>query len=81
MEGTISDKDLVLIDRGINEYVGDGIYLIAWAGHLFLKRLQLAGTAQLELMSDSPAHTSRTVAMDDVKIHARAMLIWKASKA
>ncbi|MFC5698608.1 helix-turn-helix transcriptional regulator [Pseudomonas sp. GCM10022186] len=80
MRGTISDKDLALIDRGINEYVGDGIYLITWAGHLFLKRLQLAGADQLELISDSPAHKTRTVAMDDVKIHARAVLVWKASR-
>lgn len=80
MERTINDQDLVLVDRGINEYVGDGIYLITWAGHLFIKRLQLAGTNQLELVSDNPTHKTRVLAKDDVKIHAKAVLIWSANK-
>ncbi|MCY1358020.1 helix-turn-helix protein [compost metagenome] len=80
MEDTIHDKDLVLIDRGVNEYIGDGIYLITWAGHLFLKRLQLAGADRLELIADSSAHRTRTVAMGEVRIHARVVLVWKASR-
>ncbi|GLZ87514.1 hypothetical protein Pres01_35650 [Metapseudomonas resinovorans] len=80
MERIIKDKDLVLVDRGINKYVGDGIYLITWAGHLFIKRLQLAGTNQLELVSDNPTHKTRIVAMYEVKIHAKAVLIFGVNK-
>ncbi|MCY1287777.1 hypothetical protein D9M70_367900 [compost metagenome] len=80
MEGTINDKDLVLVDRGINEYVGDGIYLVTWAGHVFIKRLQLAGVDQLELTSDNATHKGRVVPKDQVTIHAKALLVWKAKK-
>ncbi|WP_280282101.1 helix-turn-helix domain-containing protein [Pseudomonas sp. BN415] len=80
MESTISEKDLVLIDHGINQYVGDGIYLISWAGHLFLKRVQLAGSEQLELTADNPAHKGRVVPKDEVIFHAKSLLVWKATK-
>ncbi|SEJ28841.1 Phage repressor protein C, contains Cro/C1-type HTH and peptisase s24 domains [Azotobacter beijerinckii] len=80
MEGTINDKDPVIVDRGVNEYVGDGVYVITWAGHLFIKRLQLAGENQLELISDNPNHKDRIVPMDEVTIHAKVLLVWSAKK-
>lgn len=80
MEGTINDKDLVLLDRGINEYVGDGIYLVSWAEHLFIRRMQLAGADQLELVADSPTHKGRVVPASKVTVHAKALLVWKARK-
>lgn len=80
MEGTINDKDPVIVDRGVNEYVGDGVYVITWAGHLFIKRLQLAGENKLELISDNPNHKDRIVPMDEVTIHAKVILVWNARK-
>ncbi|MNZ24593.1 transcriptional repressor DicA [compost metagenome] len=80
MEGTINDKDPVIVDRGVNEYVGDGVYVITWAGHLFIKRLQLAGENQLELISDNPNHKDRVVQMDEVIIHAKVLLVWNAKR-
>jgi transcriptional regulator with XRE-family HTH domain len=80
MESTIHDKDLVLIDRGVDQYAGDGIYLIAWAGHLFIRRLQLAGTDKLELIADSPTHKDRVAQAGKVGVHAKALLVWKAGK-
>ncbi|MCY1563059.1 hypothetical protein D9M68_1005400 [compost metagenome] len=69
-----------MIDRGVNQYVGDGIYLIAWAGHLFIRRLQLAGTDKLELVADSPTHKDRVAQAGKVDVHAKALLVWKAGK-
>lgn len=80
MEGTINDKDPVIVDRGVNEYIGDGVYVITWAGHLFIKRLELAGENQLELISDNPNHKDRIVSMDEVTIHAKVLLVWNARK-
>ncbi|WP_161490978.1 XRE family transcriptional regulator [Pseudomonas sp. TCU-HL1] len=80
MASTIHDKDFVLIDRGINQYAGDGVYLIAWAGYLLIRRLQLAGTDKLELVADSPTHKSRVVPAGKIVVHARALLVWKAGK-
>jgi len=39
MEGTINDKDPLIVDRGVNEFVGDGIYVLTWNDHLYIKRL------------------------------------------
>lgn len=80
MEGTINDKDPIIVDRGVNEYVGDGVYVITWAGHLFIKRLELAGENKLELISDNPNHKDRIVLMDEVTIHAKVLLVWNAKK-
>ncbi|MNP51832.1 Peptidase S24-like protein [compost metagenome] len=80
MVSTIHDKDLVLIDRGVNQYAGDGIYLLAWAGHLFIRRLQLAGTDKLELVAHSPTHKDRVAQAGKVDVHAKALLVWKAGK-
>jgi len=41
IEGTINDKDPVSVDRGVTEFVGDGIYVITWHGLLYIKRLQV----------------------------------------
>ncbi|MGF6695247.1 phage repressor protein C with HTH and peptisase S24 domain/DNA-binding Xre family transcriptional regulator [Metapseudomonas resinovorans] len=80
MEGTLSDRDPVIVDCGVNEFVGDGVYLITWAGHLFIRRLQLAGNDQVEMVADNPVHKGRVASMGDVVIHASALLAWSARK-
>lgn len=80
MASTICDKDLVLIDHGVKQYAGDGVYLITWAGHVLIRRLQLAGTDKLELLADSPKHNGRVVPANRIAVHARALLVWKAGK-
>lgn len=81
MEGTINDKDPLIVDRGINEFVGDGIYVLTWNDHLYIKRLQMVSKDTIELISDNPKHKDREVPLDSVTIHARVLLIWNAKKA
>ncbi|EQM71640.1 hypothetical protein L682_30125 [Aquipseudomonas alcaligenes OT 69] len=81
MEGTINDKDPLIVDRGINEFVGDGIYVLTWNDHLYIKRLQMVDKETIELISDNPKHKDREVPLKDVTIHARVLLIWNAKKA
>lgn len=80
MEGTINDKDPVIVDRGINEFAGDGVYVITWHDLLYIKRLQIHDADHFEVISDNPKHKDRIVPIDDVIIHAKVLLVWNARK-
>jgi phage repressor protein C with HTH and peptisase S24 domain len=81
MEGTINDKDPVIVDRGINEFVGDGIYVLTWHGLLYIKRVQMCDEDHFWLISDNEKHKDQQARIDDVAIHAKVLLIWNARKA
>lgn len=81
MEGTINDKDPVIVDRGVNEFVDDGIYVITWQEMLYIKRLQIHDAEHFDMISDHEKHKDRVVPIDDVTIHAKVLLIWNARKA
>lgn len=80
MEGTINDKDPVIVDRGITEFAGDGVYVLTWAGDLYIKRLQKADAEHFDMISDNTKHKDRIVLMDDIKIHAKVLLVWNMQK-
>ncbi|MCO8166866.1 S24 family peptidase [Pseudomonas sp. 21LCFQ02] len=81
MEGTINDKDPVIVDRGVNEFIGDGVYVITWHDMLYIKRLQMHDAEHFDIISDHPNHKDRVVPVGDVTIHAKVLLIWNARKA
>jgi len=81
MEGTINDKDPVIVDRGVNEFVGDGIYVITWHGLLYIKRLQMCDEDHFWLISDNEKHKDQQARIEDVTVHAKVLLIWNARKA
>lgn len=80
MEGTINDKDPVIVDRGITEFAGDGVYVLTWHDHLYIKRLQVFDAEHYELISDNPKHKDRVVPTGEVTIHAKVLLVWNAQK-
>jgi phage repressor protein C with HTH and peptisase S24 domain len=81
MEGTINDKDLVIVDRGINDFIGEGIYVITWHQELYIKRMMRLDEEHFRLISDNPHYENQTARVDDVAIHAKVLLIWNARKA
>lgn len=80
MAPTIQDKDPVIVDRGVTDFTGDGVYVITWDGMLYIKRLQKVDADSIELISDNPKHKDRVVSLDEVTIHARVLLVWNACK-
>lgn len=80
MEGTINDGDPVIIDRGVQTFIGDGVYLLTWNDLLFIKRLQMVSTTEVELISDNPKHKDRVVKLNELTIHAKVILTWNAKK-
>lgn len=81
MEGTINDKDPVIVDRGVNEFIGEGIYVITWHGLLYIKRLQVQDAEHFWLISDNPKHKDQAARVEDVTIHAKVLLIWNVRQA
>ncbi|MCQ9423355.1 S24 family peptidase [Pseudomonas sp. LJDD11] len=81
MEGTINDKDPVIVDRGVNEFVGDGIYVITWHDMLYIKRLQVIDAERFLLVSDNLNIRDQEARIEDVTVHAKVLLIWNSRRA
>lgn len=80
MEGTINDKDPVIVDRGVNEYQGEGVYVLTWHGDLLIKRVQRKDGDHVWLISDNKNYERQPARLDDVTIHAKVLLVWNAKK-
>lgn len=80
MEPTIKDKDPLIADASIREFVGDGIYALSWHGHFYIKRLQVADADHFEMISDNPKHKDRIVRIDETYIQAKILLVWNATR-
>lgn len=80
MEGTINDKDPVIVDRGVNDYQGEGVYVLTWHGDLLIKRLQRKDEVHLWLISDNRNYEKQSARIDDLTIHAKVLLVWNAKK-
>lgn len=80
MEPTINDKDPLIIDLSIREFDDDGIFVLTWQNHVYIKRLQIADAEHFDMISDNPQHKDRLVRIEDVTIHARVKLVWNAKK-
>lgn len=80
MEGTINDKDPVIVDRGVNDYAGEGVYVLTWHGDLLIKRVQRKDDEHLWLISDNPRNKDLEARIEDVTIHAKVLLVWNARR-
>lgn len=78
MAPTIKHRDPLLVDISVREFVGDGIYMLTWQGHLYIKRLQWLGENRLNMISDNTKHPPQTIEAEDTYIQARVLLVWNA---
>ena len=78
MAPTIKHRDPLLVDISIREFVGDGIYMFSWEGHLYIKRLQWVGDDQIKMISDNERHPPQIIRADETFIQARVLLVWNA---
>ncbi|WP_434695368.1 S24 family peptidase [Pseudomonas sp. Z1-14] len=81
MEGTINDKDLVIVDKGVRDFVGEGIYVLTWHQELYIKRVMRLDEENYRLISDNQHYENQTARIDDVTIHAKVLFIWNGRKA
>ncbi|PHN79926.1 S24 family peptidase [Pseudomonas syringae] len=80
MEGTINDKDLLIVDRGVTEFVGEGIYVLTWHRELYIKRIQRVDENHYKLISDNQHYENQTARTDDLAIHAKVLFVWNGKK-
>lgn len=78
MAPTIKNRDPLIVDVSIRDFVGDGIYYFSWGGHEYIKRLQIADEEHFEMISDNPKHKDRMVRREETYIQARVLLVWNA---
>lgn len=80
MEGTINDKSPLLVDRGVQSFIGDGVYAFTWEGFFNVKRLQLLDSDHVEIISDNPTYQPRKARIEDLFVHARVLVAWNPRK-
>lgn len=80
MAPTIQDKDPMIIDASVREFIGDGIYAFSWQGHFYIKRMQVADAEHFEMISDNPQHKDRLIRIDETYIQAKVLFIWRGLK-
>ncbi|MEK2607819.1 LexA family transcriptional regulator [Pseudomonas shirazensis] len=79
MAPTIKNRDPLIVDVSIREFVGDGIYYFSWGGHEYIKRLQITDEDHFEMISDNPQHKDRMIRREETYIQARVLLVWNAN--
>jgi phage repressor protein C with HTH and peptisase S24 domain len=83
MEGTYSDGDLLLIDRGINQIRDSGIYGFKLTDEIFTRRIERRPDGDLSIIPDNKKYDPYTVARSDLaklKIHYRVVFAWTGKK-
>lgn len=83
MEGTFSDGDLLLVDRGINEIKIDAVYVLALNDELYIKRLQRRPDGSVLMISDNKKYEPYLIQngeREKFQVLGRVVLAWNAQK-
>ena len=80
MYPTFADGDLLFVDKSIDFYDNEGVYVIATAGEVKVKRLQVMTNGDLKIISDNKSlYESEVLSKDslnDIKICAKVTATW-----
>ncbi|NQD73470.1 XRE family transcriptional regulator [Pseudomonas sp. CM27] len=79
MAPTIKDRDPLIVDVTVREFIGDGVYFISWCGHEYIKRLQVADEDHFEMISDNPKHKDRMIRKEETYIQAKVLYVWNGN--
>jgi hypothetical protein len=79
MRGTFEEGDLLLVDTGVDEVLGDGVYVLRGPEALLIKRVQKRGDGSWLLLSDNPLYPPDPVpreAREQYRVLGRVLLAW-----
>jgi len=76
----IKDGTLVMVDKSINEFKNDGIYVISLDGALFVKRLQILPKKMMRVKSDNPSYDPFDVSLEDDSLKIIGKVVWVGNK-
>jgi len=83
MEGTFSDGDLLLVDRGVTDIKIDAVYVLCLKDELYIKRLQRRPDGVLLMLSDNEKYKPYEIKNGDLEqfeVLGRVMLAWNAKR-
>lgn len=83
MEGTFSDGDLLLVDRGVTDIRIDAVYVLCLAEELYIKRIQRRPDGTLLMLSDNhkyPPYEIKNGELQRFQVLARVLLAWNAKR-
>lgn len=76
MEPTITDGDVVLIDRSKRPVVAGNIYALRTKNAVMVKRLQPTGATRITVMSDNKLYDSYEIDLETGDIEVIGQVIW-----
>jgi len=83
MEGTFSDGDMLLVDRGITDIRIDAIYVLSLRGELYIKRIQRRPDGVYLMISDNERYKPFEIKNGDLaefEVLGRVLLAWNARR-
>lgn len=80
MEPSIRPGDVVVIDRGIRSFNGQGVYLFVLDGHFQLQRLIELPEGGMYIMPDNPFFPRRRIMGQAITIHGKVLPVWEVPR-
>ncbi len=83
MEGTFSDGDLLLVDRGVVDIKLDAVYVLSLNNELYIKRIQRRPDGSVLMISDNKKYEPYIIKngeRDNFRVLGRVLLAWNATK-
>lgn len=83
MQPAFNDGDILLVDRGVTDFKLDAVYVIAWRGELYIKRIQRRGPDQLAIISDNKVYEPIAVSngeRGELKVLGRVLWAWNGKR-
>lgn len=83
MDGTFSDGDVLLVDRGITEIKMDAVYVLSLNDELYIKRLQRRPDGSVLMISDNKKYEPYLIQNGErakFQVLGRVVLAWNAQK-
>ena len=83
MEPTIQHDALLIVDKGIDRILTEGIYILRRGDTIIIKRIRKLSENTIELISDNPAYGKETIMLNnqpEVAILGKVIYIWSGRK-
>ena len=83
MEPTIQHDALLIVDKGIDRIITEGIYILRRGDTILIKRIRKLSEDTIELISDNPAYGKETIKLNnqpEITILGKAIYIWSGRK-
>lgn len=73
MEPTLSDGDIVFLDRTKTDYAKSGIFVIGTENGLFIKRIQSRMDGRVDVISDNESYSMLTLVPEEIEVLGRVV--------